>query len=675
MALKVAYDGTPISVFPKSFSWVDRLGSIPYADMIIKAETGGTIPQPGKSIKIYDDTLEETVNMTVPATTPPGLIYLEEHEGWVQTSLPFNSHADGTLEGVFATMYNLPDISEYVEEDVDVPGGIFYNGPYSAWVEVGVIWKAATKDYHYYAYMWSHSGETFYKNTLISTTILELDVSHRLSITWATAVGGASCSLKMYIDGVLEDSTTGTGTMAGYYEADPNDLFLQGAYAFLGIGYYFGDFRVFLDERTEEEINTWMFARLTGTELTDPDLEAYWVMDEMTGTTLTDSSPNGNNATLYPDEEYSTYMLWGYAPDGWLPGSSPTCAPSTQDLTYFGGFVEDVEIEGESSTIMAFHLKAAGYASLLNRYLVGINFLNPHPGKYYAQYIAQRVLEVWGIGWGCIPSGSPTVLVSDWKNRNAKAALDEVADSTGWVWYIDPYGEMRYHPRGYRSAPFNITASDSPAYYAADSLKVRADKDGYFNRLVARMKWTNEEEMVEAILIIVEDETEIAARAAAEGGDGIYERYQDLPDAITPEHALDQAYGLLMGGSTLGQIVSYTTTTAGLRAGMKQTITLPDWGLSGDYVIEEVRTNFVDGYLIHDVQLSSWKKPKLEPLTKVLSSSINSKTNWRETLFFDGAGKVHEISTSLYAYESVTIEGGDVGAKWDESQWDLTEWV
>lgn len=672
MSFKVSIAGIEVGAFPRGMHWTDRLGSIPTATLQLKLNSGDALPQRGQEIIIYDDEVQETVNMTQPVEGPPGLVYKEDNEGYLEVVLPNQAHADGSMEAIFTTLYNLPDISEYVSADEMVPGAMLYNGnDYSSWVEVGVVWKNVAKNYRFYVRLWSHVGVSFYETYLESTTVLELSRAYRLSVTWDTALDGNSCDLRFYVDGELEDQDTGTGTMAGYY-ATPNRAIISGAYAFLGIGYYFADFRLFLDARTPEEIDAWKFTRLTGAELSSLDLEGYWMADEMTGTVLADSSTYGNDATMFDDG--SGYMAWDTCPDPWLPGSAPTCAPEMVDYRYFGGYIDKASNEEEGPGSIAVSITGVGYASILDRYRVGLNFLNPHQGKYYAQYITDNVVDAWGIGSACIPSGSPSVLVSDWKNKFCLAAMNEVSSSTNWLWYVDPYKELRYHPRGYKAAPFDITASDSPAYYMPGSLKVSEDRDGYYNRIYARFRYYDDIlEENKVITIMMEDTVEIAARATAEGGDGVYEHYADLPDALTPEHALDQAYGMLSAACVMGKTVSYVTVQAGLRAGQTQMVTLPDQGLSGEFIVEEVRAEYRDGYIFYTVNLSSWAIPKVEPLTKLLGDALSSKTNWWESVLVDGTGELLPLSEGINMLVDDTIWNGDIESRVDYAEVDFSE--
>lgn len=659
MALKVTIGSTDWGVMPGSLRFSDRVGGVPTAKFTVRRAAGGTLIERGEEVVIWDDELEETIRQTVPGATPPGLRYRTDHEGYLLCDFPFAAHEDGTMEVIYAPLYNLPDLSAYVEEDTYISGAKLHNGEHTSWVEVGVVWVYAESKYKYYAELHTHVGETFYETVLISATELVLSTSNRIAVTWETAEGGASSDFALYVDGVLEDSDTGTGTMSGYYTEDPNRAYIAGQYAFLGIGAYFADFRLWLDVRTAEELAATAFARLAGDDLTDANLEGYWKIDEGTGTDIIDAGPAGNDGEMV--DEGDGYMEWANAPDTWIEGEGdPSCTDALVDLRYFGGYVSTVDRE-IIGPVVEQHVSCDGYAVLCSRYRAGINFVNPHPGKYFAQYLAQIALLGHDVGYGCMPEGSRNILVSDWTNSMIKAALDETASSTGWVWYIDPYKEMRYHPRGYRAAPWNIASTDDPGKFLLDSINVGEDLDGYYNRLHARVRYTDDEDVQHTLVVTLSDDAAIAERIAAEGGDGVYEHYADLPDAVSPEHGLDQAYGMLKAASTLGQTVSYVTIGTGLRAGMVQTIDLPDVGLSGEYLVEAIDTELKGAAsLFHKVKLSSWNTLKESPLDGVLAASLASKKNWREAVLMDGYGSVDEHAASVGVGVTFDLESGDI---------------
>ncbi|MDT7040881.1 hypothetical protein [Candidatus Nitronereus thalassa] len=90
------------------------------------------------------------------------------------------------------------------------------------------------------------------------------------------------------------------------------------------------------------------------------------------------------------------------------------------------------------------------------------------------------------------------------------------------------------------------------------------------------------------LLILSEDQIEITARAAVEGGTGVYEAIEDKQEIDSAIFALDLGAGLLRRKGLIPQTVLLSTLTAGFRAGQLVTITNADFGVNGDFLIARV---------------------------------------------------------------------------------------
>lgn len=90
------------------------------------------------------------------------------------------------------------------------------------------------------------------------------------------------------------------------------------------------------------------------------------------------------------------------------------------------------------------------------------------------------------------------------------------------------------------------------------------------------------------IIISSQSDTEISARAAAEGGSGIYEAIEDQPDLDTVELAAEKADSLLRRYGVIPQICEIETDKAGLAAGQLLTINVAAHSITAQYLIESV---------------------------------------------------------------------------------------
>lgn len=110
-------------------------------------------------------------------------------------------------------------------------------------------------------------------------------------------------------------------------------------------------------------------------------------------------------------------------------------------------------------------------------------------------------------------------------------------------------------------------------------------------------------------IVWVQDNAQIAARAAVEGGTGIYEDVQDAPNTMTdPDAQLAYAEALLSryGSSGIPFTVSYITRQDGLIAGQTQTVHISNPAINKDCVILQVQMRDVDAtFFEYTVQLQS----------------------------------------------------------------------
>jgi len=622
------------NIFMNSLKMNHRLGQPSTATFDIREVLPGTLVTRGQEVIIYSGD-SETINQTVPSPNPTGLRYESSHEGHAEGTIAFNALLSGGIEGVFANLYNLPDLRYLgATGDIYIVGGairsirISDHSQYYSIVELGLKFQYSDGKYYYFA---RFPIITSPAPILVSTTAVELDVSRRVSVTWDTNGGETAVTLKLYINGSLETTSTPSGTMRQTYSASRYwAAWFTGQGAAYGIGQYFADARIWIDLRTPTEISNNAFTRLSGADLTDPNLYLYWQCDEGTGTSLTDAGTHGYNGTLVDDG--SGYLNWSIAPDPWIANSGPSCNSVIVPEIYFGGLVSSVDYELQEPDVLIQHISVRNYSEICNRKLVNQNFMSSHDGKYYCNYIGLHLLMPEGIGYGCIPDGSATFNVPDWTSATAKKALDDIYTATGWIWYIDPYKEFRYHAIGYKTAPWDIADADSPSHYLVNSMKVSLDKNDYYNQILARIM-LQVAGVQTTYQIRISNTAEIVARAAAEGGTGVYQHWEDITNAASLDQGISLAQGMLTNASTMGKVVSYTTRNpVGLKVGQTQNIENSSLGISGAFLIESIDVQMMYPDMIYKVTASSWKRYKNSALQNTLQSNFNATRNWTQAL-------------------------------------------
>ena len=108
------------------------------------------------------------------------------------------------------------------------------------------------------------------------------------------------------------------------------------------------------------------------------------------------------------------------------------------------------------------------------------------------------------------------------------------------------------------------------------------------------------------IILTAQDDGEIVARAASEGGSGLYEGIKDVPDIDTQALATEKAHGLLRRYGRIPQIVDFETDAAGLAAGQLLTIRVTTHNINAQFLIDSVQSTDINGrFLRHRVKALS----------------------------------------------------------------------
>lgn len=101
------------------------------------------------------------------------------------------------------------------------------------------------------------------------------------------------------------------------------------------------------------------------------------------------------------------------------------------------------------------------------------------------------------------------------------------------------------------------------------------------------------------ILVNSQIDAEITARAAAEGGSGLYEELVADSNIDTEDAGLDKADALLRRYGHIPRTVTFETDTGGLRAGqLMAAVSVPELGLDGDWLIASVAARDVSGKIM-----------------------------------------------------------------------------
>ncbi|HCS73352.1 MAG TPA: hypothetical protein DIW17_05700 [Clostridiales bacterium] len=195
------------------------------------------------------------------------------------------------------------------------------------------------------------------------------------------------------------------------------------------------------------------------------------------------------------------------------------------------------------------------------------------------KYMLENVLSSEGITEGLIEDGI-MLYGYDADLKSVREVLDDLAGSCGYKWYIDDEKQLFFLKNDtVPEAPFELLEQGG-SFTDYKDVEVTDSLEGYRNKQFVRAGDR---------IVTLQNDTEIAARAAVEGGTGVYGEVEENSNVQERNDALALAEELLARyGEHIPATISFTTNTAGFDAGQRLHVSLPSLGASGNYLIEQV---------------------------------------------------------------------------------------
>lgn len=202
-------------------------------------------------------------------------------------------------------------------------------------------------------------------------------------------------------------------------------------------------------------------------------------------------------------------------------------------------------------------------------------------------------------------------------------ALDELCalETDGRVWYITPAKVITIDVHTATAAPATLDRTNLELNSPAPSIE--PDRSGYANRVT--VVGGNPDL---PITYTASDAAEITARAAAEGGSGIYHATVEDNEVKTKLQAQERAEGILLLRKRIRNRFQGLTDVAGFELGQKVNIDLPNLGIAvaSDFFITGIRSEFSPGAnelhhtitAVDDLLDGSWQseyRRKIQPRT------------------------------------------------------------
>lgn len=644
MSLKVKISGTNRGVYPYTLKVKSKLNERSTADFNIRAaHDSGLSFEQGEPVIIYDDERTESVLVTKDKTKPygpPGVMWKSADDGGqfgiVDCDVDDSNQPDGTLEFLFSVESGLSSIVAF---EYDLIALVLAYVPYVYPFRFDLHYAAG----ELYPRLHTDTGDTD-----SVTPIVEGEV-YRISIIWTYNVGPGNTTLTLRVDSV----SAGSQTVAGYlFGADPCHVTFKWQWGISPAEQYFADCRFWDVVRTGGDIATDMFLRLVGTEA---DLRFYWKCDEGTGTVLDDLTANAFDGAF--NEVDGLYPTWGATGDDWLNEYPLEDASEYQTLDYrhFSGNISSVKRVKLCPEEYEWRIACTDWSALPYRALVApLSISDSHMQTIIRRAVLTHLPNEL-IGAYAMVEG-PIIKSIKWTYLPMGKGFDQLRDMSHWAWVLDPYKEMRIiPPDGLSPAPFDIADTDDPKRYL--QMDYDESRGKYFNRLVARVRVV-EGGVQKSYFITAENLDEIEARKAIEGGDGIYEAFQDIAECGTKDQAIDVVIGAIEAASTRTIGVRYSTRQKGLRVGQSQHIQNAERDVDEDLLITEVSMWLEQGY---DERYDVTTSQSISPVdfNSAIATALDSKSNFKDEIISWplSAGGVRKAD-GVTLGDSVTVESG-----------------
>lgn len=273
----------------------------------------------------------------------------------------------------------------------------------------------------------------------------------------------------------------------------------------------------------------------------------------------------------------------------------------------FSGTIDHVQKQSPDLSTFQYQLDCLDWSQTLFRRKLRRNFIN-----LPIQNILDSILDNELIGEtltiGTIDSRATMPLV-DSRNARVFDVCRDMAGATGQTLYVDFDQTIQMRSTSVPVAPLTF----SEANVLLDGMQSTVDRETYRNVQTVVVTGTPPQN-VDA-LVTTQQRTntdQIAARAAIEGGAGIYEEVEEITHPTSNDGAEIALLGISYARLRLATSGTHRVTVRaqvrgyGFRAGQIATVNLPTFGLVGTYIVQRVSISEVAGvHLFHDLELTS----------------------------------------------------------------------
>lgn len=322
----------------------------------------------------------------------------------------------------------------------------------------------------------------------------------------------------------------------------------------------------------------------------------------------TGTSFQANSLDMTETQSQPTTCRFVLVNPAYIPEEGDPVLLRFHDYILFAGTIDRITKQTWDLRVFSYECEALDHSFILMRRRVRRNFTDA-PIVNILSSLLEIELAGEQLTIGRIESPSVLPLV-DAKNAPAFDICRDMAAMTGQIFYVSPQGTIEMRSTTLPTTPFPLTES----VFELSGTGIRSDREAYRNVQLVIVTGTPLNGG-EALTVMVEraNDDQIADRAAIEGGSGRYEAIEEVTHPTSNARAQlvllgeGVANGLLGLAGTVRTTLTGTVRGYGFHAGQVATVTLPTFGVSGEFEIQRVRTSdqFGTGLLRHELELVS----------------------------------------------------------------------
>lgn len=293
---------------------------------------------------------------------------------------------------------------------------------------------------------------------------------------------------------------------------------------------------------------------------------------------------------------------------------NPTTAPTVGDQvkavfyseTIFSGTILRIrERINNTQTARYYDCDCADHTHILNRRKITRNFTD-RDLVGIVDALLDNELSGEGLTLGTLDR-KVTIPLLDAAGASALDLLREAAAATGQAFYVGFDKTLNFVSTSNPSLPVDLVVGN------VEEAELVRDLDSYRNKQYVIVKGKPLSAAASDALEVTEsrqNDDQINARAAIEGGSGIYESVENITHPTSNAQADLQLLGIayarlrLSTSGTPRSVLKARMRGYGFRAGQVGTVTIPHLGVSGEWLIQRVTVTEQDGRkLVHELEL------------------------------------------------------------------------